>query len=1208
MWEAPLWRHGSQTADDLRGALRWHACLTEAAVKACLHRIAQLLGTVAAAGEKRKASETSVLSPALRHRLQRCCLCMLPPRCDDRSRHDCAVLTMAALKNAAFLDLVAVYNYFVEEGLSSVPIAVRFLTNCGMCVPSVMQHGVSLCLYASAGVAPATRLTESNLRSFIAPRAALAPLLHARATLLESGRELKQIEGGLVHVNAVLNALGYAADVRAFYARVLPQHVAALSELRETPHSVMSLVRLHNVDGAVAALAELGASRPEGWVFVPPAVVQCMEAVSRLVGQAGSPAVVDALYVALIGFHNGSLFTSHYVELVLAGVCDRIRDVQHGGVARTVAAASALHNHCQTASSSSVTSRATPHEVLERVIPVVRSTLRYVGDELNADMILELVETALHVDDYAVSLTAALVWAFRSWMELSLCLQELLCRVDASTHNVPFLHFYALCYARDFCRSDTFDHLAALWHVDGDAIWNRAAHLSPSCQLWKCASCGRLNSDRYNYCLCSALRYSHVVCGTCSYTQDERLRQCRCCGTPLLTKAALSGAIARKAWQCSDCGARNAAKQTLLCFRCGHATGPRFRDVRGGSGGEEKAALKGFCDCNASSATAAGASHHQRSEAAYVAAVGVCRSCGRFKMDYAARHSAVWVCVGCSQRRSTLERFCPSCPQVECLPHAVCRDPIEVCRVCRHCHHEEANAFAVTCTACGSCDDPFRSEAPSAATAAAAVVVSTASSPLELSHPASELPPVLYWCFHCQHVQPWQDGVSLLHACCDSCGSPFEERGRCALPARACTHCGKELPARHGGTAVCPHCATYVAPPLQPARRHTTTAGASADGMDDGADALPSVVWNAVTLLHTCEVVDDFCAREARLADTALNASAVALVNAEAQDSFLARRPTLERTLTRLAQEWTSASDDAPGAAVWLPLRMDVATVLGRALNRLRQHITFSVTARRLSGLLKGILTHVDALCGIAATGCRDVEVGRYNADTHFTKEELCRSCLGTHPAELCPFREDGGRWTCAECDFVNDNSDVGRYVCAGCLALRPVVQDLLVSTCWECHGCHRANVEFERYCVHCGLEREAWRPEMLPVLAAEKDEAANAAEHEGEEPMRLSSAFRADELPFTPAKCHLCGLVYIEARCPLCQNHIPDVADAKGVVCEVHARHAFIQPVGTTRPQDRIFVEEALLLATPLREGLEVHYTAELCARGRMTATFLRP
>jgi hypothetical protein len=187
---------------------------------------------------------------------------------------------------------------------------------------------------------------------------------------------------------------------------------------------------------------------------------------------------------------------------------------------------------------------------------------------------------------------------------------------------------------------------------------------------------------------------------------------------------------------------------------------------------------------------------------------------------------------------------------------------------------------------------------------------------------------------------------------------------------------------------------------------------------------------------------------------------------------------------------------------------------------------------------------------------------------------------------------------------------------------LRPVVRDLLVPTCWVCHDCHRANMQFERYCVHCGLERVHWTTELLlqgneGVDGADDDDnykkrkSAGEAARPGEALTgaagELSAAFREDDIPFTPAKCHLCGLVFIEARCPLCQNHIPDVADAQGTVCEVYARHAFIQPVGTTRPQDRIFVDETLLQANALREGLEVHYTAELGHGGRMQATGLR-
>ncbi|GET92886.1 hypothetical protein, conserved [Leishmania tarentolae] len=1256
----------SRAEEDLRGGCRWHPFMSDRAIKLCLKQIVQVLTDSASGRRKGKTSSTSLVTLAERLQIQRCCLCHIPRNMDDRTRHDCAVLAMISLKQAPFTVLLAAYQYFREEGLASAVVAQRFLAHCGVCVTHATQRGVSLTTYLS----PA------------ASKAAVGALLHAQGTFLSTGRDTKQMEATMSYVAATLNALGYPHIVRSFYtAPHLTTTGTTALHLCETPHSVLTQVLLRDVQGAVVALEALGASRPEGWLSVPPAVTEAMAAVSRLVGREGSVADVNRLYLALVGFHNAGLFISYYVECVLAGVCDRMHDIgRQQGHSRKI---------------ESKKPSVQPDDLLERIIPVFRGTLCYIGDELNADIIFEIVETALQLRDYAVPLTASLVSTLRGSMELSLGLQDLLGRVDTSTHNTPFLYYYALCYARDFGVRSTFEHLAALWRVDGDAIWNRATHLSPSCQLWKCATCGRLNSDRYNYCVCSALRYSHVFCGTCGYAQDERLRQCRSCGHRLLTKASLAGAVPRKTWQCRYCEARNPARQTLLCFRCGQPTGPCIRQDSAAPATESEVSAEPTsvaCECCFSgecdkSQERSGASAAAPRAAAYAAAVGVCHKCGRFKMPHAAQHSFVWVCVGCHQRRSSLERICPSCPHVECLPQAVCREPANVPRVCRHCGHEEVNPLAVLCRGCGSTTDPFAHHLDSSAATCMTERVAVAGG--QASHTSAQVvlnqrqQQVHHWCFHCHHVQPLNDTLPLHLQQCSECAASCDEKGLCLLPLRVCGGCGGSLPSRHAGSAVCPYCAAYVALVTQPQK-----------GVRDSDSA--QGYWTAVTLLHTCEVLEECCARESLHKERSTHAMSTALesvtprtsacnsgvspgfgattVDARARE-YLQTRPIIENTLSRLRREWLNID-----AATWLSMRMDVAMLLGRAVNALYPWLSASLTARRLSALLKCILTHVDDVCGVAVTSSQDTF--SRSARGHFTPVEVCHECLGTHPPDLCPFSWDNGLWTCRECGSSNSNSDVCRYVCGSCLALRPVTQELLVSTCWECHACDRANVQFERYCMHCGAEREAWSTAMLPQWSFSADGAltgdvnddsefpsptavgtgeidtrsspqhetnglatgkqrGDAQEHcvgllnlKGNDhsltlshyealPCGTSNAslqntrasssagtpapVRSDEIPFSPTKCPLCGLVFIEARCPLCLNHIPDIADAKGTVCEVRSRCAFIQPSGTTRSQDRIFVDEGLLKANALKEGLAVNYTAELGQFGRMEARFLR-
>lgn len=57
---------------------------------------------------------------------------------------------------------------------------------------------------------------------------------------------------------------------------------------------------------------------------------------------------------------------------------------------------------------------------------------------------------------------------------------------------------------------------------------------------------------------------------------------------------------------------------------------------------------------------------------AYTRVVGFCRRCRRHCEPYAARHVRTrWWCAGCARHYSVLERRCPTCLHVECVPAAV---------------------------------------------------------------------------------------------------------------------------------------------------------------------------------------------------------------------------------------------------------------------------------------------------------------------------------------------------------------------------------------------------------------------------------------------------------------------------------------------------------------------------------------------------------
>ncbi|CCW69843.1 unnamed protein product [Phytomonas sp. Hart1] len=196
---------------------------------------------------------------------------------------------------------------------------------------------------------------------------------------------------------------------------------------------------------------------------------------------------------------------------------------------------------------------------------------------------------------------------------------------------------------------------------------------------------------------------------------------------------------------------------------------------------------------------------------------------------------------------------------------------------------------------------------------------------------------------------------------------------------------------------------------------------------------------------------------------------------------------------------------------------------------------------RRAAALLKQFLTFMDRRCGVSET-------------TYFSPKEICPECLGSHPRELCFFHPK--QWVCEMCGEVGVNKGLGRYLCTQCLALRPCVRELFPAECWECTRCRRANMEFERYCMHCGhgRPREA-NPTLADtrngVEAKEKDISGDANESGS------TATGVCQRIPFCPIRCTRCGEVYIDLRCLQCCGHLSGVL-MNTIIVEIkrHERH----------------------------------------------------
>ncbi|RNF07940.1 hypothetical protein TraAM80_03088 [Trypanosoma rangeli] len=246
--------------------------------------------------------------------------------------------------------------------------------------------------------------------------------------------------------------------------------------------------------------------------------------------------------------------------------------------------------------------------------------------------------------------------------------------------------------------------------------------------------------------------------------------------------------------------------------------------------------------------------------------------------------------------------------------------------------------------------------------------------------------------------------------------------------------------------------------------------------------------------------------------------------------------------------------------------RVMIDVELRRLQIRLYKFIAYDAVARRVIVLTKQLLEYIDTKCGLLET-------------LHFLDGQ-CRYCLGTHPKELCPHHKEP--WICEECGAENSNADACSYVCQQCLALRPYVQEKCPTEAWECPRCQRVNAELEAFCIFWGVQHAA--------VESAVEEASEAC-------------------AFLPAKCVSCGLVHLEARCPLCHDDVPESMNyAEGVVCMVTSRHAFIQPSGTEHPNQRVYVGVPWLQKRQWAEGEKVIFTAKLNKRGGFRMTFIHP
>jgi hypothetical protein len=202
-----------------------------------------------------------------------------------------------------------------------------------------------------------------------------------------------------------------------------------------------------------------------------------------------------------------------------------------------------------------------------------------------------------------------------------------------------------------------------------------------------------------------------------------------------------------------------------------------------------------------------------------------------------------------------------------------------------------------------------------------------------------------------------------------------------------------------------------------------------------------------------------------------------------------------------------------------------------------------------------------------------------------------CEHCAGTHPEAMCPKRADP-TWKCGECGVTNSNVGAQRYVCGGCLGVRPLMFDLAWCDAWECLDCGRVSCECDDSCCHCGV-----------VRAEVAQRGGESTTDDGES--GASTAPVDTSLPFFPAKCGACGAAHLEALCVECNRDDTvreEIRRGQAIVLGLNADGtAELQPCGTVIETARVTVPadvvESSLGSTMRVVGSAVYFDA--AARG---------
>ena len=993
--------------------------------------------------------------------------------------------------------------------------------------------------------------------------------------------------------------------------------IGAVAALRPSGAVMDAYVATGRYDEAIATLALIGGAKPDGWAAPPSDVLAAAHRLSLAVGQFGAPRHVAALVPAIYSFRSQHMWLGVFLDYCTAGLAVRVK--AHADLCADLAAKAAASSQHFTATfaggEAAARQRAADAAIVAARDMIVAVALQRSADT-SADPLLELLqECCWHPHPRAAPLLVNAVVDNFDHLFAAYPLTYRYKAVDASTvprehksrsggwqgqgggggHHLvapatvcaettmrlaggSYLRHSVLAFLRDNKQTALFEELVAAWQRPAEEVarlLSRAPDSAPAAQLWECRSCKRLSNARYMYCSCSALRFGSVICPSCGLGQAETNGGCVACGYSFAAEGAITDemVVPRAPWTCAGCGCANSPYQTIFCGRCKTATGPLAVALGAtpqtcsscSSTNELGFGLYPACvDCGAPSP-----------------AFSLAKNDAKSADEQQQQPLKAWQCDGCGEWSPTSLSRCPHCPYVELRGASPVRDVAPIgCSACgvlntngllAHCCACDAPLVASAPTTVALCTECFTANAKDAASCAsceAVFVRETSSSPSTTVKTAADGAPP---------PNPNHIVVKSFFRFCKSCSSPVSP---------------------YNLSCVCDRCDAFL--PF-----FTTATG----------EPVPDTAPDAVGVVATCETILRRIDREPESIIIPIAEGFLVELTAASEETIAIARPLLTDVIVHFGHVFRLDSlIGCRGLALSLALAhhcrceitegrlVELDRRVVTAFNKQREHDAqrtahplleaLAPIASFVAGSSSAATAHNTAsllFCasvanatpgeGARVVAAADVESEEEKHLSRHTRddEQLCSKCLSPHKESMCRFNDCG--WQCGGCgESLTNRNGLDAVLCPKCYQVRPELEECI--EVWQCPQCGRCSPDTELFCLFCETHKE--------VAARGRPEGVYA-------------------LPFLPVVCGRCSRPHLEALCPHCTAIPPTrVKEGLGTVTVATERYVFLQPLGTSAPEDRVFVP--IQLAGELFVDQQVIFDAEEGKPGQLKATRVAP